>query len=92
LYQAILFGLFAVVFLFTSAKMKVKKRVLWLFGLAVLVHATCLTAKAHYPVFGNVLWVSGTLMFGLMAYMCYMIYVDLARRRRWGRKPIGDGR
>ncbi len=87
--QALLFAAFAAIFLFTSAKMKVKKRVLWLFGISVLVHATSLTAQPHYPIFGDVLWVSGTVMFSMMAYMCYMIYVDLARKRRWGKKATG---
>jgi hypothetical protein len=89
LLQALLFAAFGAIFLFTSAKMKVKKRVLWMFGLSVLVHGTAMTAKAHYPFFSDVLWVSGTVMFTLMAYMCYMIYVDLARKRRWGKKAAG---
>jgi len=82
LIQALLLLAFGAIFLFTSARMKVKRRVLWLFGLSALVHAAGLSARGHYPVLDNILLVSGTVMFSLMAYMCYAIYVDLTRSRR----------
>lgn len=82
--QALLFSLFGAVFLFASAKMKVRKLILWLFGFSAMIHTTGLTARGHYPVLDNVLIANSIVMLLLIGYMCYRIYVAFGRKRPTG--------
>ena len=80
--QAILFTAFALIFLFTSAKMKVKRLVLWLFGIAVLIHACGLSLRGRYEFVDNVLMINGIALLLLVGYMSYKIYTRFVRKRR----------
>ena len=77
---ALLFSAFGVIFLLTSAKMKVKRLVLWLFALSVMIHAGGMTARGHYPAFDNILIINSVILLLLIGYMCSVIY------RAWGRE------
>ncbi len=79
--QAILFAGFAVVFLFTSAKMKLKRLVLWLFGIAVVIHAIGLSLRGRYEFFDYILMVNGIALLLLVGYMSYKIYTRFVRKR-----------
>ncbi len=80
--QAILFAAFALVFLFSSAKMKVKRLVLWLFAISVLIHAVGLSARGRYEFVDTVLMINGIALLLLVGYMSYKIYSSFAKKRR----------
>jgi len=82
LLPALLVSAFGLVFLFTSAKMKVKRFVLWLFGLSILLHAASLSLRGRYPFVDNVLMINGVVLMVLIGYMCYKIYSSFARKRQ----------
>ena len=82
MYQVLFLLLFGGVFLFTSAKMKVKKLVLWLFAASVVIHASGLSLRGEFGWLDEVLIVNGLLMLLLIGYMCYLIYMTFGRRRR----------
>ena len=81
-FQAILFAAFALIFLFTSAKMQLKRLVLWLFVLTVAIHACGLTLRGRYEWVGIVLMVNGIALLLLVGYMSYKIYTRFVRKRR----------
>ena len=80
--QAILFASFALIFLFSSAKMKLKRLVLWLFGIAVLIHAIGLSLRGRYEFLDNVLMINGIALILLVGYMSFKIYTRFVRKRR----------
>ena len=80
--QAILFAAFALIFLFTSAKMKLKRLVLWLFVIAVAIHACGLTLRGRYDWVDTVLMVNGIALLLLVGYMSIKIYTRFVRKRR----------
>ena len=79
---ALLVSAFGLVFLFTSAKMKVKRFVLWLFGLSILLHAASLSLRGWYPFVDNVLMINGVALLLLVGYMSYKIYMRFAKRSK----------
>jgi hypothetical protein len=80
--QTLLFFALGAVFLFTSVKPKTKKIMLWLFGIAILVHAVGLSGQGFYSFFDDILAISGVVLLLLIAYMALMIYVDLGKKPR----------
>lgn len=82
MWQALLVSGFGVVFLFTSAKMKVKKLVLWLFAGSIVIHTAGLSLKGRYTFLDEVLLVNGLVMLLLVGFMCYAIYSRFGKRRR----------
>lgn len=89
MFQAVLFAAFAVVFLFTSVKMRLKRIVLWLFSISVLIHAAGLSQRGRYDWVDYVLIVNGIALLLLIGYMSFKIYTRFIRRYRPYR---GDGR
>lgn len=86
--QAALFAAFALVFLFTSAKMKLKRFVLWLFVIAVLIHACGLSMRGRYDWIDSVLMVNGFALLVLVGYMSFKIYTRFVRKNRKRRTPV----
>jgi hypothetical protein len=82
LVPALLVSIFGVVFLLTSAKMKVKKLVLWLFGISIVFHAAGISLRGRYTVLDDVLIVNGILMLLLIGFMCHAIFRRFGRKRR----------
>ncbi|MBU0983685.1 MAG: hypothetical protein KKA42_07430 [candidate division Zixibacteria bacterium] len=79
--QTLLFFALGAVFLFTSVQAKTKRYVLLAFGATVLIHAVGLSGAGFHWVFDDILAVSGVVMLVLIAFMCFRIYVDLARKK-----------
>ncbi len=79
--QTLLFFALGLLFLFTSVSLKTKKRILWTFGITILVHTVGLSGEGFHWIFDDLLAVSGVIMLILIAYMCLMIYVDLGRKK-----------
>lgn len=77
-----MFAAFAVIFLFTSAKMRVKQVVLWLFSFTVLIHASALAFRGRYEWIDWVIIVNGIALLTLIGYMSYKIYTRFVRRTR----------
>ncbi|MCK4573156.1 MAG: hypothetical protein KAU36_02240 [candidate division Zixibacteria bacterium] len=82
MFQAILFAAFALIFLFTSAKMQLKRLVLWLFGIAVFIHAAGLSLRGRYDWVDYVLMVNGIALLLLVGYMSFKIYTRFVKKRR----------
>jgi len=80
--QTLLFFALGAVFLFTSVSRRVKKTALWAFALTIVLHTVGLTGEGYHWVFNDMLAISGVLMLVLIAYMCFMIYVDLGQKRK----------
>ncbi len=80
--QTLLFFALGAVFLFTSVSRRVKKTTLWAFALTIVMHTAGLTGEGYHWVFDDMLAISGVLMLVLIAYMCFMIYVDLGQKRK----------
>lgn len=78
--QTLLFFAIGLVFLFTSVKAKIKKTVLWLFGVSVFVHAIGLTGQHYHWFYDDILAISGFLILGSIAYMAFVIYVNLLEK------------
>ena len=79
--QILLFFALGAVFLFTSAGLKVKKVVLWLFGICIVAHTVGQSGAGFHASFDYVLFASGVVLLVLTGYMCFMIYADLGRKR-----------
>ncbi len=79
--QTLLFFALGLLFLFTSVGLKTKKRILWTFGITILVHTVGLSGEGFHWIFDDLLAISGVLLLILIAYMCLMIYVDLGRKK-----------
>jgi hypothetical protein len=80
--QTLLFFALGALFLFTSVTARIKKTVLWTFGITILVHAVGLSGAGFYAIFDDMVALSGVVMLALIAYMCLMIYVDLGRKAK----------
>jgi hypothetical protein len=78
--QTLLFFAIGAVFLFSSAKPKIKRTVYWILGPAVLAHAIGLTGRGYHWFFDDLLAVSGMAILACIVYMAIFIYVDLARK------------
>jgi hypothetical protein len=70
--------------MFSSVAPKIKKIVLWSFGLCILAHAIGLTGQGYCWVYDDILAISGVLLLAIIAYMAFLIFVDL------GKKPTTD--
>jgi hypothetical protein len=68
-------------FLFTSAKPKVKRMILLVFGVSVPFHAIGLSGRHTHWFFDDVLAVSGVAILVSICYMALVIFMDLARKR-----------
>jgi hypothetical protein len=77
--QTLLFFAMGLVFLFTSAKPKIKKTVFWSLGLSVLTHVIGLSGEGYHWIFDDLLTLSGVVMLITIVYMALLIFVDLAR-------------
>ena len=78
--QTLLFFAIGLVFLFTSVKAKIKKTVLWIFGLSIFVHAFGLAGQHFHWFYDDILAISGFLILGSIAYMAFVIYVNLLEK------------
>ena len=78
--QTLLFFAIGFVFLFTSVKAKIKKTVLWVFAISVFVHAFGLAGQHFHWFYDEILAVSGILILGSIAYMSFVIYVNLLEK------------
>ena len=78
--QTLLFFALGGIFLFTSIKPRVKKTVLWTFAFVIVVQVIGLSGQGYHWVYDDLLALSGVILLALIAYMCLMIYVDLARK------------
>ncbi len=78
--QTLLFFAIGLVFLFTSVKAKIKKTVLWVFGVSVFFHAIGLTGQHFHWYYDDILAISGFLILGSIAYMAFVIYVNLLQK------------
>ncbi|MBK7141872.1 MAG: hypothetical protein IPH75_07315 [bacterium] len=82
--QTLLFFAIGFVFLFTSAPVTTKKILFWLFGLTIVAHTVGLTGQGYCWVYDDLLAISGVLLLGIIAYMAFLIFVDL------GKKPVNE--
>lgn len=78
--QTLLFAVLGLFFLFTSVPVKTKKLVLWLFGIAIVLHAIGLSGETFSWFFDDILALSGVGMLILMAYMSFIVFVELGKR------------
>ncbi len=78
--QTLLFFTMGLIFLFTSTPDKVKKNVLWIFGVSVFVHAIGLTGQHYHWFFDDILAISGVVLLVAIAYIALRIYVDLGKQ------------
>ena len=77
--QTLLFFAIGLIFLFSSATPKAKKILYWVFGLSVLAHNLGLSFRSCSELFGDLLAISGVLILLTIAYMAFVIFVDLAK-------------
>ena len=82
--QTLLFFALGVVFLFTSVAASRKKLVLWVFAVAVVVHAIGLSGETFHWIFDDILAVSGVTLLVVIPYMALLIYVDLSKKADGG--------
>lgn len=82
--QTLLFFAMGLVFLFTSAKPKIKKFVYWVFASSVLVHNIGLTGENYHWVYEELIMISGILILVSIGYMALMIYIDLLKKSDLG--------
>ncbi|MCH7690625.1 MAG: hypothetical protein IIA17_06220 [candidate division Zixibacteria bacterium] len=78
--QTLLFFAIGLVFLFTSVKPKIKIATLWVFGLSIFVHAFGLAGQHFHWFYDDILAISGFLILGSIAYMAFVIYVNLLEK------------
>lgn len=80
--QTLLFFAMGCLFLFTSARTKIKRMILWVFGVSILFHAIGLTGRHTHWFFDDILAVSGVAILVSICYMALIIFMDLARKPR----------
>lgn len=80
--QTLLFFALGSLFLFTSVPARRKRLVFLLFASAIVLHAIGLSGEGFYPIFEDILAISGLTILLMMLYMAMMIYVDLGRSRK----------
>ena len=78
--QTLLFFALGLMFIFTSVRAKIKKIVLWAFGLSVVFHAVGLSGESFHWFFDDILALSGVTMLVVILYMATLIYVDLGKK------------
>lgn len=78
--QTLLYAVLGVFFIFTSIPVKTKKIVLWSFGIAILLHTIGLSGETFHWFFDDILAVSGVGMLVIMAYMGFIIFVELGKQ------------
>jgi len=78
--QTLLFFAIGLVFLFTSVKAKIKKTVLWVFAVSVFVHSFGLAGQHFHWFYDDILAISGFLILGSIAYMSFVIYINLLEK------------
>ncbi len=78
--QTLLFFALGAVFLFSSAKAKIKRMVFWIFGPAIFGHAIGLTGRGYHWFFDDLLAVCGMAILACIVYMAIIIYVDLGKK------------
>ena len=79
--QTLLFFALGSLFLFTSVPSKRKKLVYLLFASAIMLHAIGLSGEGIYPIFEDIMAISGLTILLMMLYMSMMIFVDLGSKR-----------
>lgn len=79
--QTLLFFAIGLVFLFSSAPVRTKKILYWIFGTSVLLHVIGLTGQGYFRLFDDILALSGLAILLVIAYMAFLIYVDLGKPR-----------
>jgi len=75
--QTLLYFVLGFLFLFCSAKDKIKIFVYSVCGLAVFMHTVCLTGEGFHWLFDDLLALSGVTLLAVIPYMCLLIIVDL---------------
>lgn len=78
--QTLLFFAIGLVFLFTSTSPKAKKVVYCLFGAGIIAHTVGLTGAGFGWFYDDLLSLSGVILLLTIAYMAFMIFVDLAKK------------
>lgn len=78
--QTLLYFAIGFVFLFTSAKPRLKKIIFALFGLSILIHVVGLTGQGFAGIYDDMLAVSGVVLLVLIVSMAFVIFVDLAKK------------
>ncbi len=78
--QTLLFFAIGLIFLFTSAKEKIKKIVLWLFAVSIVVHTIGLSGMHYASIYDDILAISGVAILVLIVYMAFVIVIDLAKK------------
>jgi len=77
--QTLLFFAMGLVFLFTTATPRNKKISLWIFGIAVALHAVGLSGEGYHWFFDDILTLCGVAILTVILYMALRIYVDLGK-------------
>ena len=80
--QTLLYFAIGLIFLFSSAAPKTKKIIYWLFGVSIVLHVVGLTGEGFGSAWDDLLAISGVVLLVMIAYMAFVIYMDL------GKKPI----
>lgn len=78
--QTLLFFAMGLVFLFTSARPKIKKLIFWVFAISIVIHNIGLTGENFHWLYYEMVAVSGVLILVCLAYMAVVIYADLLRK------------
>lgn len=80
--QTLLFFSLGLIFLFTSASIKIKKLLFITFSAAIVVHVIGLSGEGFHWIFDELLAVSGVVILVAMLYMAFRIYVDLGHQSK----------
>jgi hypothetical protein len=78
--QTLLFFAMGALFLFSSAKPRIKRTLYWIFGSAILCHVIGLTGRGYHWFFDDLLAVGGMAILACVVYMAIIIYVDLSKK------------
>ena len=84
MWPALLFGVFGLVFLMTSAKLRVRKVMLYSFGLSVTIHILGFTLKSWHPLIADLVRINSLVLLVLVLSMSAMIYFKYGRPRQVG--------
>jgi len=88
--QTLLFFAMGLMFLFSSAKPKIKKILFWIFSMSVVVHNIGLTGENYHWIYEELIAVSGILILVSIAYMAFVIYADLLKKSAAGGQAVSS--
>lgn len=78
--QTLLFFAIGLMFLFTSVKPTIKKVIFVIFTLSIIAHNIGLSGMRYAPIFDDILAISGVAILAIIAYMVFIIFIDLAKK------------